>query len=461
LIDNFKVYRVNASGPQWSVRDIDQFNDTFEELVNFVRKGTGEMTSAGKARADMANDLTPAANYNSIVPGDSSVVKVADPVAGLATDPGNGRAAVYIYARVIPVQGGKAGAALSGDLARWPYIGNWVDAGGNTWTCIQLDSSIVNGFAQPDIYCVDLNDNLFDAGDEIQFFYAAKSAAAVETYCFGSALGAQGSDKQFASVNASEFSILPIRGNLTGTRDILYVDGMDGRGGQPYFDSAFQSLGILGDIDRYDVRGPSSSVSNRPAGRVKDVSQLLAAYRKIVWDTGDLEQGLGNGSSTPEKTNDYKLVNSFLNNLATQGGVYLAGDDLASALNTYQSSLNPNGIDAITFKSTYLPYNLIASNARPSFGISPIGTAVAAGCFVSDTSMFIYGGCPLINDFDVMQPQGTTKNEMTYGAGTATSSNGAVISRTFNNGSVNVGILFGGFSFIYIRDNDANGRKYR
>jgi hypothetical protein len=236
---------------------------------------------------------------------------------------------------------------------------------------------------------------------------------------------------------------------------------MDGRGGQPYFDSAFQSLGILGDIDRYDVRGPSSSVSNRPAGRVKDVSQLLAAYRKIVWDTGDLEQGLGNGSSTPEKTNDYKLVNSFLNNLANQGGVYLAGDDLASALNTYQSSLNPNGIDAITFKSTYLPYNLIASNARPSFGISPIGTAVAAGCFVSDTSMFIYGGCPLINDFDVMQPQGTTKNEMTYGAGTATSSNGAVISRTFNNGSVNVGILFGGFSFIYIRDNDANGRMDR
>jgi hypothetical protein len=60
-----------------------------------------------------------------------------------------------------------------------------------------------------------------------------------------------------------------------------------------------------------------------------------------------------------------------------------------------------------------------------------------------------------------MQPQGTTKNEMTYGAGTTTSSNGAVISRTFNNGSANVGILFGGFSFIYIRDNDANGRLDR
>ncbi len=71
--------------------------------------------------------------------------------------------------------------------------------------------------------------------------------------------------------------------------------------------------------------------------------------------------------------------------------------------------------------------------------------------------MVIYGGCPLINDFDVIEPQGTTVNQMTYGAGTTTSTNGAVVSNIVGSSRV----VFGGFSFIYIRDNDNNGRMDR
>jgi hypothetical protein len=137
--------------------------------------------------------------------------------------------------------------------------------------------------------------------------------------------------------------------------------------------------------------------------------------------------------------------------------VYICGDDVGSVLDTYQSSSNPNGLDAIVFKSTYLPFNLTSSSQKNAFGISPVGVSVPSGCFVSDASRVLYGGCPLINDFDVFEPQGTTKNEITYGPGTATSANGAVIGRIFNNGSTNVGIMLGGFSFIYIRDDDTNG----
>jgi hypothetical protein len=315
----------------------------------------------------------------------------------------------------------------------------------------------VNTVASPDLYCVDLNDNLLDAGDEIQFFYCAKNTVGIQTYAFGSNLGAQGSDREEAAVNSAEFSILPVRGNNTGTRDILYVDGMDGRGAQPYWDTAFAALNLSGDVDRFDVRGPTSSAGNHPAGRVKNVSQLLGAYKVILWDAGDLEVGLGNGSGAPEKTNDYKLVRSFLDNLTNVGGVYICGDDVGSVLDTYQSSSNPNGVDAIVFKSTYLPFNLTSSSQKNAFGISPVGVSVPSGCFVSDASRVLYGGCPLINDFDVFEPQGTTKNEITYGPGTATSANGAVIGRIFNNGSTNVGIMLGGFSFIYIRDDDTNG----
>ncbi|HEX5131331.1 MAG TPA: FlgD immunoglobulin-like domain containing protein [Candidatus Krumholzibacteria bacterium] len=451
LFDNVKVYRVDAQGPQWSIRDIDQFQDNFAE----------DGTITGTARADMANDITPGSHYGSIIPGDSAVVQVSDPEAGMGVDPGNSRAAVYCYVAVWPQgQPGKSGAGLVDDAVRWPVVGTWVDASGVTWTCVQLDSTVVNGNVQPDRYCVDLNDNLFTPCDTVCFFYCAKNANGLETYAFGSNLGAHSSDREEAAANPSEFTILPAGGWKRGG-DILYVDGMDGRGSQPYWDSAFQSLGILEKVDRYDVRGPSSSVSNRPAGRVKNVTtQLLDCYRKILWDCGDLTLGLGNGTGSPEKTDDYQLVNAFLGGLANPGGVYIAGDDTPTELNTYQSaSIGPNGegTEAITFRSTWMTHTLTSSNAKLTYGISPTGTAVAGGCFVSDPTFVIYGGCPLINDFDVMTPTGTAVNDITYGAGTAASTNGAVLSQATNNGSANVGVLFGGFSFAYIRDDDNNG----
>jgi len=458
LIDNFKVYRVESFGAQWSIRDLDQLHDNFVETADLTRPGTGEFTATGKARADMANDI--GGSTEPILPGDSAVVKVADPVSGLAVD-GNA-AAIYCYVSVKPVQASKTGAALTSSelnpvhgYQRFPYKGSWTDAGGTVWSIIQLDSSVTNGVPQPDIYCVDLNDNLFTPGDEVSFFYAATSTGGVlqqGTYAYGSNLGATGTDREAAAAAPSEFTILPAAGPLNGG-DILYVDGMDGRGMQPYFDTAFQSLGLAGKVDRFDVRAPSSGVSNRLAGRVKDIGQLVPTYRKIIWNTGDLSVTLGDGSGTPEKTDDYGLINQFLLNVSPNGGVFLSGDDLPQSLNAYASA------SAVTFKSSWMPFLLTSANHKPVYGISPVGTAVAGGLFVSDTSMIIYGGCPLINDFDVMTPQGSTVAAMTYGApnGGLASTNGAVLSRT----SGNAGVVMAGFDFGYIRDNDNNGRMDR
>ena len=68
-----------------------------------------------------------------------------------------------------------------------------------------------------------------------------------------------------------------------------------------------------------------------------------------------------------------------------------------------------------------------------------------------------YGGCPLINDFDVLEPTGTATLEMTYnGAGSATS--GAVIGqKTMNTAGFNVGVILSGFSYHYIRDDKPAG----
>jgi hypothetical protein len=444
-IDRVQVYRINTVGPQWLVRDIDTFQDSF----------ANDGTLTGTVRADMANDITTGANP-AIVPGDSSTVIVSDPISGIANHQGGGKA-IYCYVAVWPLgQPGKSGTDLSGGT-RWPWVGSQVISG-VTWDCYRFDQSILNGNPVANNFCIDLNDNVFEPCDTVCFFYCAESADGDTLYGNGYKNYYSlnwGTDANINNVaaNAMEFTCLPAGGWKRGG-DILYVDGMDGRGAQVFWDTAFQSLGLIDKIDRFDVRGPSSGVNNRPDGRVFATSQLTNCYRKILWDTGDLSITLGDGSGTPEKTDDYQLVNDFLANLQNPGGVYLCGNDMSEQLNGY------SGLSATNFRSSYLSYTHIKANHHaavpaPDYGISPAGIHNPAGCF--DDDIVIYGGCPLIDDFDVLQATApTATSEMTYGA--SDGSNDAVISQVTNNGTTNVGVVFSGFAFEYIRDDaDTDG----
>jgi FlgD Ig-like domain len=430
---------VEVVGPQWTVRDIDQFQDNFAEV-------TGPAT--GTVRADMAANIVPD-NQPGIIPGDSTVVTVADPVAGLADDLVLGGAKVYAYVAVWPQgQATKTGANLSGG-SRWPFAGTQA-IGGVTWTCLRLDSCVVSGNAVPDKFCLDLKDDLFTPGDTICFFYCAENTDGVRTYAFGSDLGAQGDDVNEAAANASEFTCLPAGGwNRGGFH--LYVDGV-GAVAQPYWDTAFRSKGLLRFIDRYDVRGASVGADNRLASRVKNIDQLLNCYRLLYWDCGDLSITLGDGSGNPEKTDDYALLTDFVDGLTIPGGVYLCGNDVAEQLAAYSSP------SATNFKTTYMTYTLTTGDHAPTYGASPIFRPTANACFAGDTFV-IYGGSPLVNDFDVMRPTGDSITEGTYGTASGTPPiNSAIISnRTINGNNVNVGVILSGFSFIYIRDDDNDG----
>jgi hypothetical protein len=164
----------------------------------------------------------------------------------------------------------------------------------------------------------------------------------------------------------------------------------------------------------------------------------------ILWDAGDITQNLGDGTGAPEKSNDYAMVNSFLSGLSSPGGLYVCGDDYGAGLNT------ASGASAVTFKSTYITYTLTTGNHRPSYGIAPVGTGVGGGAFAGDT-WIVHGGCPLINDFDVMTPTGSTVMQSSYGAPAA--NNGAEISKTTGNARV----MIAGYSFIYLRDDEEDG----
>lgn len=442
LFDSVKVYRVEIVGPIWSTRDIDMFQDTFP----------ADGSDNGIERADIALSITAQASPT-ILPGDSARVICSDPItavpvtnpSGLMTDNlggtgnqsgTNGNKACYLYVHVI--DSGvpsitKTGAVLSGG-PEYPFK-DTVVANGKTWTRIQCWLRV----SSTSTFVVDLNDNLFEAGDVVEFFFGATNTNGQTSYCSGSSLTYVQSDIELAAEAASEFTILP----LDGYGDALYVDGMDGRGAQVYWDSAFEQIGVV--PDRYDVRGPSSGVGNRPGTRVTDVAQQLNTnYSAIVWDCGDLSTGLGDGSGSPEKSNDYAMLNQFLNGIPNWGGVYISGDDAPSSL------LSATGAAATTFRSTYITYSLTTSDHRPSFGVSPVGIA-SIGNALHGQSFVIFGGCPLLNDFDVMTPVGTSVMQMGYGTPAAT--NGAVVSKFTGNARV----FLSGFSLIYIRDDEADG----
>ena len=443
LLDNVRVYRVDIFGPVWSTRDIDMFQDTFPE----------DGSDTGIARADAALSIT-ASSSTTILPGDSARVIVSDPITAVAvTNPSglaednlggtgnqsgtNGNKACYIWVHVMDngvPSATKTGAALSGG-AQYPFK-DTVVAHGKTWTRIQCWLRVL----ATSTFVIDLNDNLFEAGDVVEFFFGATSTSGYTSYCSGSALNFVQSDVDLAAEVASEFTVLPLNGG--SSTDVLYVDGMDGRNAQVYWDTALQQIGVT--PDRYDVRGPTSSVSNRPATHVNDVAQQLNAnYKVILWDAGDLTQSLGDGTGAPEKSNDYAMVNSFLAGLSNPGGLYVCGDDYGAGLNA------ATGASAVTFKSTYMTYQLVTGNHRTTYGIAPVGIGVAGGAFAGDT-FIIQGGCPVINDFDVMTPVGTSVKQLAY---KLPANNAAVLSKVTGNARV----MINGFSFIYIRDDEEDG----
>jgi hypothetical protein len=475
-IDSVKVLRIDTVGPQWDIRDIDTFND------NFATDGTLN----GTARFDEAIDIKPSASPT-FTPGDSGIVLfLLDPKyqngAGtlsnglladgtLSTFIGRHKTKrqVYGYFTVTPFSAGKIGAAISdgpgGQANRYPYMGNIV-AGGRTWAQVRMDYTYTgtatnpgNGHPTPNApayvanrFNIDINDDLFTPGDTIEYFYSAASLDGT-TY-FSTNWGTTTNIAEVAA-NPMEVTILPAGGFNRGG-DVLYVDGADGFGVQPYYDGAFMTMGLQTKVDRFDVRGPSSGVSNRLGGRVYNVAaQLNAAYRKIIWDSGLLSITLGDGSGDPEKTDDYVLMNTFLGNLTQPGGVMLLGDRQPEYLNGYA------GASAVTFRSTYMPFTLINNNHRlaPSnFAISPKMIAWPGRAYTTgggDNNFVLFGGCPGLNDFDVIGASGASRVEMSYN--TASNANGGVVSKQTNVGATTATVIQTGFSLAFVRDDELDG----
>jgi len=229
---------------------------------------------------------------------------------------------------------------------------------------------------------------------------------------------------------------------------------MNFRGAQPYFDTAFAHLGLLYQVDRYDIRGPSSGVSNHPGSRVKNVTnQLAAVYRQIVWNTGDLQTAFSDGTGdNTDKSDDTGICLAFLDNLELCGGIYLSGDDVATEW------LGMSGVSALTLKTTYMEFDVTSSEHQPVVGYNPWGVGVPGGIFSQggfEDTLVVLGGCPTPNAFDVLEARGVnTVVEMNYHDWTPDSTFAPAVLRqlTENPGFISVGFVLSGFSYHWIRD---------
>ncbi|RJR28350.1 MAG: hypothetical protein C4574_05075, partial [Candidatus Latescibacterota bacterium] len=448
--DNVRLYRYRTSGPQWGYRDLDLYQDNFPsqalDIESFVR-------------ADAANDINWSSNPV-IRPGDSIAVDCASPLGGgIAADPVFGGPAVYLHVKCTyigpaPAKPDLAGASIAGSVAyglppttvNFNYVGD-----DGVWMKLQCaEARTSGGNVVTGKYMVDLNDELFTRGYAIEYYFTAKDAAGVE-----SALPryARSGPPYF------EWTCLP-----TLNSDVLFVDDFSGRGSfagaveeywMPVFDAVLPPPNNK--VDRYDVNAPSSCVSNGPGSRARNY-QLTSAYHTIVWDSGDLNScTISDGTTNSDKSDDVRMLIDWMNLSGHGCGLWICGDNVAYDLSNSPAPAAAQLMGTQCGASLAAWSYFDATGGRTGGGaVNPLVTGHAdAGIFVHGgvpDEFYVYGGCPLINQFDCLEKTGAGKYALSYPDFGGASYYAAVANETVNAGEHTVRTMWFGFSYQYLRD---------
>jgi len=439
--DNVRIYRYSTAGPQWSVRDLDLFQDTFPQ-------DDGDMESF--CRADMANDISPQSEFTRIDPGDSAVVGVGGDIGGELDTLPTGEAMVYFHCDVRFLgHDGKpdlSGAQLEGTYGTWLST----DAGGwDIFICEPARTSAGN--IAPDKYCVDLNDSLFTRGYMVEYYFKAYGSDGVAT-TYPRNAEASGGDRY-------EFTCLPALNAVPG---LLYCDDFHGRGTfdglvQTYMDPALEANTKPGPFpDRYDVNQPGSGVSNGLGAYVSAAvppAIFSYAYSTVIYDSGDLDQiTISEGTDWSDKSNDARLLVDWLRYTPHNVNLLVMGDQVASDLNGSSSAV------ALELMSTVCGVSLAAGSYYELTGgddgggvPNPLITGVAGGPFDGMT-YYAAGGCPTIEDFDVIETTGAGQYALQYPDYSSSQYFAGIYTDQFNDMGQPMRTLWTGHSFMHIRN---------
>ncbi len=435
--DNIRFYRFKAIGPQWSWRDLDIFQDNFPEVG---------LNLESYIRADAANDLRP--NDDPVIdPGDSAVVTCTSPLGEGIDTTGDGEPMVYCHVwpeyvgPMVPPHGPKSdlfGPSLEGTYGRYD------SDDGSQWTILQCEYARTCTGISPDRYAVDLNDSLFTRGYVVHFYFKAYDMAGETT-----TLPSNADEGVWF-----EWTCLP-----TMSSDILFVDDFHGRGtlaGQveQYWDPCFEA--VVPDVnqpDRYDVNNPSSAVSNGPGSRAKNY-HLTTAYSKIIWDSGNLgfctiSEGDADYS---DKSNDAQMLVDWMDFSEHDVGLWVCGDDIAEDL-----AGSPSAV-ALQLPTTYCGVSFVGGDYHDLSGIvSPkvwatpgVGNPLWHGTW--GDSFYVFGGCPIINQFDYLEKTGDADYALSYPDVGGLPYYAGIYNTGINNAGYDIKTMWFGFSFMYERE---------
>ncbi len=393
LIDNVSVYRY-PGGRAAVPLSLTLFQDRFP----------GDGTLTGTVRMDG-------------IEGDQLRILIADadaPIDYLTPGVPASGPAVFLHVKNLA---NKSGSVISGGV-QWPYVQSLSD---QTWSVLQMSE----GTGEHE-YDVDLNDQLYQPGDVVEYYISSRDANgewSYWSYFTGTA------DEATVQSYPMEVSCLPTPPQQ-GQPRALYVDACSGLGAQPLVESAMASLGMK--WDRYDRNEPLMGKDNS-LGNWLTNPDFLQDYNVIVWDTGNL--------SNPFNDVDYSVMDYYLE-YTQNARLLLCGTQAAKAIAT---STDPA---ADYLRTKFMQFALITDDQRTiGLPLSPLVTGVAQGPFEGQFYAFSEEGTP--GTFDVMTTSGSSKIGMYYGA---SPNSGALLYEDAVGKSGLSKVVLAGFSLSSIRD---------
>jgi hypothetical protein len=439
--DNIRIERYETAGPQWNYANIWLFQDNFP---------SAEYDLESWVRADNATDHN-APEDPSIRPGDSISVDCTSKLAGSLRNGGvTGGAEIYLHVRAADI-GPLGKPALYGSELVGTY-GTYVSDDGE-WTVIQCDSAMWGGEILFDYtFMVDLNDSLFTRGYMVEYYFIAWDADNYSSTC----------PQHAAEGQFFEFTCLP-----TGRSDILYVDDFHGRGTfeglvENYWNPTFAAvITPENQPDRYDVNGASSLVGNGPGGRaflnhIRRNEGLQTGYTTVIWDCGNLSSGtICDGSLQSDKSDDCSMLINWLDQSENDVGLLVCGDDIATDLYSLTST------QSMGLLSTWCGVNLVESSyfdltgGRQAGGVvNPLCTTTPGWPGGSGKQFYAFGGCPIINQFDVLDATANGVVALQYPDYGGDSYAAGIRSVTTNAAGYNARTMWFGFSWMCLMDVD-------
>ena len=450
-LDNIRLYSYSTAGPQWNERNLDLFQDTFPQDGNDIESF---------CRADNANDIAPGDEFTRIDPGDSAVITVDAPLAGGLDTLVTGEAKVYFHCNVhfLGIDGKPdiAGPALEGTY------GSYASDDGD-WTILLCAPAATSpGNFAPDKYCIDLNDSLFTRGYMIEYYFKAYDFDGIATTWPHSAEAPDG--------DRYEFTCLP---TLIQVPCILYVDDYHNRGTfegivQTYMDQAITAgtlMELTPHVDRYDVNGPTSGVSNGIGAYVSAdgaSSIFCQAYNMVIFDSGDLDGvTISEGTEHSDKSNDAKLLVDWLKLSEHYVGLWVLGDGVASDLSGSFTAGAFELMSAICGVELVSESFFEMSGGVEGGGIAnPFVTGMTGSPF-EGLSYYAYGGCPSINDFDVLDSTGPGQHGLIYTGYIGGPPWAGIYTDQLNDGGHRLATVWNGHSIMAVRDAELEPRSAR